>query len=107
MEHNCKSCKNTNTQYIPLAMVELHNGAMERTIKRLWIIIIILIGLLCATNFAWLVYESQFEEVTTTEIEARQDTDSGGNNYFVGGDMNGVTDGQIQEDNDPEAQDGR
>lgn len=90
-------------QSVPLAMVELHSAAQERTIKRLWIIIIILIGLLCVTNFAWLMYESQFEEVTTTEIEAKQDTDGGGNNYFIGGDMNGEPNDQIQENHDPEA----
>lgn len=105
---NCKGCDGGDRKsMIPLAMVELHSAAQERTIRRLWIIVIILIGVLVATNLGWLIYESQFEEVTTTEIEAKQDTDSGGNNYFVGGDMNGISDGQIQEDNDPETENGR
>lgn len=73
-------------QSVPLAMVELHSAAQERTIRRLWIIIIILIGLLCATNFAWLMYEAQFEEVSTS-IEAEQETADGGNNYVIGGDF--------------------
>lgn len=38
----------------------------ERTIKRLWILVIILTVLLVGTNCAWLYYQSQFEEVTTT-----------------------------------------
>lgn len=51
---------------------------MERTIKRLWITILLLIVLLVGSNGAWLWYESQFEEVTTTEsYEAI--TDDGGN----------------------------
>ena len=106
-KETCQGCGNhvNDRQYVPLAMVELHNSAMERTIKRLWIIIIILIGLLCATNFAWLVYESQFEEVTTTEVT--QENDKGYNNY-IGNDgdiVYGSTDNQ--EDNNPEAQNGR
>ena len=76
-------------------MVELHSAAQERTIKRLWIIIIILIALFCATNLAWLVYESQFEEVQErTSIEAEQETADGGNNYIVGGDMIGAAESQ-------------
>ena len=86
MSDNCQNCGSTERQVVPLAMVELHSAAQERTIKRLWIIIIILIGLLCVTNLAWLIYESQFEEVTTS-IEAEQQTDGGGNNFLVGGDF--------------------
>lgn len=41
----------------------------ERTIKRLWILVILLTVLLVGTNCAWLWYESQFEEVTTTTTE--------------------------------------
>lgn len=55
-----------------------HEGAMarmERTNRRLWILCIILIVLLTLTNGAWIVYESQFVEETTT---VTQDVDSGG-----------------------------
>ena len=85
MPENCH-CGSAERQSVPLAMVELHSAAQERTIKRLWIVIIILIGLLCVTNLAWLVYESQFEEVSTS-IEAEQETDGGGSNYLIGGDF--------------------
>ena len=88
-DNKCQGCSNKQTS-VPLAMVELHSAAQERTIKRLWIVIIILIGLLCITNLAWLVYESQFEEVSTS-IEAEQETANGGNNYVVGGDLIGET----------------
>lgn len=90
---NCANCKSASVQYVPLPMVELHSAVQERTIKRLWITIIILIGLLFFTNLGWIVYEAQFEDVTT-EIEAEQETDGGGNNYVVGGDMFGETESQ-------------
>lgn len=46
---------------------------MERMVKRLWILCIILIALLVGTNVAWLYYENQFEDTVTTvtqEVEA-------------------------------------
>ena len=49
----------------------------ERTIKRLWIIVLILILLLAATNGAWIYYESQWEVVETTETY-ESTTDGGG-----------------------------
>lgn len=49
----------------------------ENIIKRLWILIILLTVLLVGTNCAWLWYESQFEEVTTTETYTSDATDGG------------------------------
>ena len=50
----------------------------ERTIKRLWILIILLTVLLVGSNCAWLWYESQFETVsTTTESYESEATDGG------------------------------
>lgn len=66
-------------------------ATMERTVKRLWILVIILVGLLVATNAGWMIYEAQFEE-----IEITQDNANGYNNY-VGNDgdiYNGETDHQ-------------
>ena len=48
----------------------------ERSFKRLWAAIILLIVLLFGSNAGWLYYESQFEETATT-IEA--EADDGGN----------------------------
>lgn len=65
---------------------------MERVIKRLWILAIILIVLLVGTNVAWLAYESQYQDVVTSTQTITQDGDS--NSYsgnFVGGDYNGKT----------------
>lgn len=57
-----------------------HEGDMaraERTIKRLWILCIMLIILLVGTNAAWFYYENQFEDVVTTTQTVTQDVDTG------------------------------
>lgn len=51
---------------MPIIIHESSMARSERTIKRLFIIIILLIVLLVGTNVAWLIYESQFEDITTT-----------------------------------------
>lgn len=49
----------------------------ERTIKRLWILVIILTVLFVGTNCAWLWYESQWEYIETTDTYTADATDSG------------------------------
>ena len=70
----------------------VHEGAMarmERANKRLWIVILILIILLVGSNVAWLSYESQFEETSTTTNEVTQELDSGdGGDAILNGDVN-------------------
>lgn len=57
----------------------------ERTIKRLWILVIILTVLLVGTNCAWLYYESQYQYVETS-TEVSQDVDAeNGENVIVNG----------------------
>lgn len=60
----------------------------ERTIKRLWILIILLVLLLFGTNAAWIYYESQFIDETVTQ-EVWQEAENG-ENSFVGGDYYGT-----------------
>lgn len=61
---------------VPYIVLESVICRLDRVIKRLWIVILILVFLLLGTNLAWLYYESQFEEVTqTTTVE--QSTESG------------------------------
>ena len=65
---------------------DIITAQMERTIKRLWIMCIILVVLLVGSNIAWFVYESQFETVSqVTTQEVQQDNDNG-NNIMVGRD---------------------
>lgn len=66
-----------NTPMINYAAHEGMMARMERTIRRLWIICIILIILLAGTNAAWIYYENSFEDVVVT-----QENDDGYNNYI-------------------------
>lgn len=66
--------------------VEVMTATMERTIRRLWVLCIILVALLLATNAGWLWYESQYEDVVITADQTASDT---GVNYAVGGDLIG------------------
>lgn len=64
---------------IPYFVHEGIMARMERTIRRLWILCIILILLLAGTNGAWIWYESQFEDVVTTkQITQDVQSDDGG-----------------------------
>ena len=59
----------------------IHEGALarlERVIKRMWVLVILLIILFVASNGAWILWESQFEEVKTVETY-ESNADNGGN----------------------------
>lgn len=69
---------------IPYIVHESEVARLERVIRRLWILCIIIFVALIATNAAWIWYENQFtDEVTTVE----QESESGYNNY-IGNDGN-------------------
>ena len=90
---DCNSCKNRTVPYL------VHESAMaraERTIKRLWILLIILIALLAGTNGAWIYYESQWEVV---ETEVTQEADGSGTNNYVGGSVYGTADYPYETEN--------
>ena len=76
---------------IPYFSHEGDMARMERSNRRLWVIILVLIAALIITNGAWIYYENSFED--KVEIEAEQET-SEGSNYVVGGDFNGQTEGK-------------
>ena len=62
---------------------------LDRIIKRLWVVILILVFLLVGSNAAWLYYESQFETVEETKTQTvEQKADGESNNSFIGGDSN-------------------
>ena len=50
----------------------------ERTIKRQWITILLLILLLVGSNLAWLRYESQFSNEETTTVTQELDSKGSG-----------------------------
>ena len=55
---------------IPYIAFESATSRQERTIKRLWILCIILIISLIGTNAGWIWYENQWEDVVTVEQDA-------------------------------------
>lgn len=75
--------ENTNIPYIAFESV---TSRLERSNKRLWIVIILLIIILLGTNAGWLWYESQFIE---TEVSQEINTDEGNATVIGIGDYNG------------------
>ena len=47
--------------------IDIISAMAERTIKRLWILIILLIVLLFGSNVAWILYESSFVDQVITQ----------------------------------------
>ena len=105
MAKTCNSC-GTESQHVNVPYVA-HESAMarcERHNKRLWIIVLVLIFALIASNLAWIIYEAQFKtvETTTEEYDIEQDAEGGNNNSIINGGsiVNGETEDKIQENND-------
>ena len=68
---DCNNCRDVKSPpSVPYIVHESAQARMERTLGRLWVTIVLLIVLLVGTNLAWIVYESQFEDVC---VEAEQD----------------------------------
>lgn len=73
---DCENCnKARGADPVPYVVHESDMARLERTIKRLWILLIVLIALLAGSNAAWIYYESQFVDESWT-FEAN--TDNGG-----------------------------
>ena len=92
---DCETCKekrkviSQTPKDVPYIVHEGALARLEHVIKRMWVLVLVLIILLCASNAAWIWWESQFDEV---RIE--QENESGYNN-FIGNDgdiYNGETD---------------
>lgn len=92
MSKTCNGCgEHKLPESVPYIVHESDMSRLERQLKRLWIVILVLIFLLVGTNCAWLWYESQFETVEETYQEVIQEADNG-ENHFIGGDVIGETD---------------
>ena len=86
MPKTCNGCGSDKTpKNVPYFFYEGDMSRLERQLKRLWIVILVLIFLLVGSNCAWLWYESQFQVVEDTVIEAEQD--GSGINIVGGGDI--------------------
>lgn len=102
MKPDCTNCTQKGSVFnaapVPFVVHENLRAQMSAANARLVRVIVLLVVLLVASNFGWLLYESQFTvETTTTEIE--QETDGGGDNYIVGRDLTyGETESETDED---------
>ena len=73
---DCENCsKARGADPVPYVVHESDMARLERTIQRLWILLLVLIALLAGSNGAWIYYESQFVDESWT-FEAN--TDDGG-----------------------------
>ena len=79
---NCETCKKVQNapESVPYIVHEASMARMERQIKRLWITVITLIFLLVGSNFVWILYENQFEDIEI--VKENED----GYNSFIGND---------------------
>lgn len=69
--------ENDMPQMIPYVVHESEVARMERIIKRLFIICILLIIVAVGTNAYWIWYESQFEDISTTVTQDLDASDGG------------------------------
>jgi len=81
---------------IPYVVYELQQAREEREKKRLWVIILVLVGLLFISNMAWMAYESQFETVAYEQ-------DGSGVNNIATNVLGGIWNGTEAEDSQEEA----
>ena len=92
---NCESCTH-RPDPVPFAVHESAMARMERTIRRLWILLIVLVVFLVGSNALWIWYESQFEDVYT---EITQENDRGFNSYIGNdGDINNYGEANDQDE---------
>ena len=93
-------------KYISLYTHEAETARLERIIKRLWILAIIIFAALIVTNGAWIYYESQWQvvEETTTEQTVTQNVRATGDSDAVLAGIGDATNGSESEA-DGEAED--
>ena len=70
----------------------------ERTIRRLWVLCLVLIFALLGTNACWLWYEKQWEYAQETTIT--QEAENGVNNYI--GNDGDISNGEANDKNSEE-----
>ena len=95
---DCETCKEKRKviaqtpKDVPYIAHESAVARLERIIKRLWVLAIVLIVLLAASN-AWIWWESQYQTIETTITQENAD----GYNNYIGNDgdiVNGNADNQ-------------
>ena len=76
---DCETCKEKRkviaqaTKDVPYIAHESAVARLERIIKRLWVLVLLLIILLVASNGAWIWWESQYQTIETTITQENAD----------------------------------
>ena len=96
---DCETCKEKRRvtaqtpKDVPYIAHESAVARLERVIKRLWVLVLLLIILFVASNGAWILWESQYQTIETTITQENAD----GYNNYIGNDgdiVNGNADNQ-------------
>lgn len=92
---NCNECKEKRKSAEPVSYFAYESAvaSLERIIKRMWALMLVLIILLAGSNAVWIYWNSQFKTVETTITQENKD----GYNNYIGNDgdiVNGNTDNQ-------------
>lgn len=69
---------------IPNYALDLIDANHNRTQKRLWILVFLLVFLLVGSNVGWIIYECSYQDIVVTE----NSQDGEGVNIMNGGDVN-------------------
>ena len=79
------------------AAQELIVAVMERQVKRLFILCLVIFIALVASNAAWIYYENQFEDVSNT-VTQETSADGGGNAVINGENAGAIFYGESKTD---------
>ena len=84
MSKTCNNCGEAKTPAtVPYQVLKDFKESTTATIKKLWILIVVLVLMLVGTNVAWLAYESQFETVECSYSQDGEGTNIIGNENEV------------------------
>ena len=96
---DCETCKekrkviSQTPKDVPYIVHECAVARLERVIKRMWVLVLLLIILFVASNGAGILWESQYQTIETTITQENAD----GYNNYIGNDgdiVNGNADNQ-------------
>lgn len=68
---------------IPYKVFETSQARADRRFKQMWTLVLVLLILLVGSNFGWLIYENQFDEITTATQTVTQDIDTNSGNAII------------------------
>lgn len=93
MAKMCDGCSSGRVSSVPFAVHESDMSRLERSNKRLWAVTLVLIVSLIISNLAWIIYESQYQEMEIERYNIEQEASGDGvnNSIIGGGNINGET----------------